>query len=103
MRTLVLGAAMTACLAGSALAADQSHSAWLALKTRTGVDHVVLDGALWTCASTTCKSERVKAPSGEAACQQLSARFGELTAFRYRQQLFTPQALAACNAGAKAG
>lgn len=102
MRTLVLGAALTACLAGSAFAGGSAPAAWLTLKTKTSVSNVVLDGAVWTCKVNVCRAAKVKAETGDQACRQLAARLGELTAFSYRGKDFTPDALAACNAGSNA-
>ena len=100
MRTLVLGAALTACIAGSALAAGQPQNAWLTLKAKTSTGHIVLDGAVWTCRVDVCRSERVKAAvPADQTCKQLKARLGEITGFGYRGETFTPEAIAACNAG----
>lgn len=102
MRTLVLGAALTACLAGSAMAGAPPQ-AWLTLKTKTSANNVVLDGAVWTCKVNVCRATRVKAETGDQACRQLAAKLGELTAFSYRGQDFAPEAVQACNAESKAG
>jgi hypothetical protein len=98
MRTLVLGAALTACIAGSAMAAGQPKTAWLTLKAHTSTGHVVVDGAVWTCKVNVCRSARVKAGAAETACRRLAADLGEVTGFGYRGEIFTPEAVAACNA-----
>ena len=102
MRTLVLGAALTACLAGSAIAGASAPAAWLTLKTKTSANNVVLDGAVWSCKVNVCRATKVKAATGDQACRQLAAKLGELTAFSYRGQDFAPAAVAACNAESKA-
>lgn len=98
MRTLVFGAAIGACLAGSAMAAGPAKNGWLTLKTKTSTGHIVVDGAVWTCKVNVCRSARVKAGAGETACRQLAADLGEVTGFGYRGEIFTPEAVAACNA-----
>lgn len=103
MRTLVLGAALTACLAGSAMAGPAQPQAWLTLKTKTSANNVITDGAVWRCKVNVCRAARVKAETGDQACRQLAARLGELTAFSYRGQDFAPAAVAACNTESRAG
>lgn len=99
MRTLVLGAALTACVAGSALAAGPAQNGWLTLKTKTSTGHVIVDGAVWTCKVDVCRSVRVKALPADQACRKLKAELGEITGFGYRGETLTPDAVAACNAG----
>jgi hypothetical protein len=99
MRTIMVAAIAVSCLAGSALAARQPTNAWLTLKSKTSTGHLVLDGAVWTCKVDVCRSVKVKALPADRACRQLKARLGEVTAFGYRGETFTPEAVAACNAG----
>lgn len=97
MRTLVLGAAIAACLAGSASAAGENHTAWLVLKSKTSTGHLVVDGAVWTCKVNVCRSVRVKPDAAAASCKALSAQLGEITGFGYRGQDMTAADLTACN------
>ena len=97
MRTLVLGAALTACLAGSVFAGGPAPAAWLTLKTKTSVSNVIVDGSVWTCKVNVCRTAKVKAAPADQVCKQLAAKVGEVTAFSYKGADFTPEAVAACN------
>lgn len=97
MRTLVLGAALTACIAGSAVAAVKPAQAWLTLKSKTSTDHLVVDGSVWTCKVNVCRTIKVKAMPADQVCKELASKVGEITAFSYLGKDFTPEAIAACN------
>ncbi|MDP1633036.1 MAG: hypothetical protein Q8L66_16600 [Caulobacter sp.] len=98
MRTLMFGAVLAVSLAGSAMAAGPPQDAWLTLKGKTSVDHVILDGAVWTCKVNVCRSEKVRDTPPGRACRRLAAKLGPVTTFAYRGEAFTTEALAACNA-----
>ena len=98
MRTLVLGAVVTACLAGSAIAAGPVQSGWLTLKAKTSTGHILVDGTVWTCKVDVCRAERVKPSLADQSCKKLSAELGEITGFGYRGESLTAEALATCNA-----
>lgn len=102
MRAFAFGALAALALAGSAMAAEPtSQGGLLTLKENAGKSQLILDGAIWKCLETTCRSAKVKAVPAERACRQLAAKLGELTAFSYRGQDFSPETLAACNTAAK--
>ncbi|MES2032836.1 MAG: hypothetical protein V4466_01545 [Pseudomonadota bacterium] len=101
MRAFALAALAAMALAGSASAADQAQNGWLTLKDKTSKDHLIFDGAVWKCKVDVCRSAKVKAVPADRACRQLAGKLGELTGFGYRGEDFTPEALAACNSGAK--
>ena len=103
MRTLMLGAAAAVCLAGTAVAGAPASQAWLTLKTKTSTNHLIVDGAVWTCKVNVCRAAKVKTLPADEVCRQLASKIGEVTAFSYLGKDFTPEALAACNAGSKAG
>lgn len=97
MRTLVLGAALTACIAGTALAGAPAPKAWLTLKGKTSASNVIVDGSVWTCKVNVCRAAKIKAAPADQVCKQLAAKVGEVSAFSYEGKDFTPEALAACN------
>ena len=103
MRVFALAAVAAMALAGSASAAGQPQNGWLTLKTKTTRDHVVFDGAVWQCKVNVCRAARVKAVPADRACRRLASELGEITAFGYRGEEFSPEAITACNGGAKAG
>lgn len=102
MRVFALAAVAAMALAGSASAADTAQNGWLTLKDKTSKDHLIFDGAVWKCKVDVCRAAKVKAVPADRACRQLAGKLGELTAFTYRGETFTPEALAACN-GARTG
>lgn len=99
MRVFALAAVAAMALAGSAMAADQSGS--LSLKTPFAKDKIIIDGAIWKCAAETCTATSVKAMPSGRACRIMAGKLGELTAFSYRGEVFSAEALAACNVAAK--
>ncbi len=102
MRVFAFGAVAALALAGSAMAAEQTtQGGWLTLKEKTTRDTLIFDGAVWRCKVDVCRSAKVKAVPADRTCRQLVGKLGELTAFSYRGEDFTPEALAACNAAAK--
>lgn len=99
MRVFMLAAVAALAMAGSAAAAGQGGS--LGLKTPFAKDKLILDGAIWKCEANACTAAKVKAVPAARACRQLAGKLGELTAFSYRGEDFSAEALAACNTAAK--
>ncbi len=97
MRVFAFAALAAMAVAGSASAAGQPQNGWLTLKTKTSRDHIVFDGAVWQCKVNVCRSAKVKALPAARACRRLAAELGEITAFGYRGEEFSAEALADCN------
>lgn len=100
MRAFAFGALAALLLAGSASAANDQGGT-LTTKEKPARSTLIFDGAAWKCEENDCRAVTVKAVPAERACRQLVGKLGELTAFTYRGQAFTAEALANCNAAAK--
>ena len=101
MRTLVLTLALSFAAATGAMAQPNGSNLTLANASKAPAK-VIIDGATWKCASGVCVASGGKEQSAERACRRIVAKLGPVTAFTYRGESLSADALAACNAGASA-
>jgi len=99
MRTLALTLALSFAAATGAMAQPNGSNLTLA-NAGDAPAKVIIDGATWKCASGVCVASGGKAQSAERACRRIVAKLGQVTAFTWRGETLTAEAVAACNAAA---
>lgn len=61
----------------------------------------IIDGALWTCRDTTCRSAAVADMPAARSCQRVVAVTGAVSAFIWRGKALSADQIAVCNTKAK--
>ena len=102
MRALALSLALSLAAAGAAAA--QAGDTLLTLKSGEGAaSKFIVDGTVWKCEGATCVAGgSIKAQPAARACRRVAAKVGAVAAFTWRGETLSEDALATCNAGAKA-
>lgn len=101
MRTLALTLALSFAAATGAFAQPTGSNLTLA-NGEAAPAKVIIDGAMWKCASGVCVSSGGKSQSADRACRRIVAKLGPVSAFTWRGEALSGEALAACNAAARA-
>lgn len=99
MRKLALTLALSLVAAGAASAQGSATNLTLVDGSKAPAK-VIVDGALWKCASGVCMATGGKAQSADRACRRVVAKLGQVSAFTWRGETLSAEALAACNAAA---
>ncbi|HYE43073.1 MAG TPA: hypothetical protein VEA15_06720 [Caulobacteraceae bacterium] len=101
MRTLALTLALSfAALAGAASAQGGSDNNLKLANADKAPAKIIVDGTIWKCASGVCIATGGKSQSADRACRRVVAKLGQVTAFTWRGETLSPEAVAACNAAA---
>lgn len=100
MRKLALTLALSFAAAAGAASAQGSQNNLTLADASKAPEKVIVDGAMWKCASGVCMATGGKSQSAERACRRVVAKLGPVTAFTWRGETLSPEALAACNAAA---
>lgn len=61
----------------------------------------VLDGTIWRCADTTCRSVSAPKDTGVLACKDIAKKFGQVVSFTTDDKALDEEGLAKCNQSAK--
>ncbi|MGC3979738.1 MAG: hypothetical protein QM808_00580 [Steroidobacteraceae bacterium] len=96
-RILAAGA-LSVLLAGTALA-DYIQVATLASPVIK--QDQLIDGTIWRCAETTCRSASQPADVGLPACRSVAKRFGQVAAYASGDKQLSAEQLETCNQVAK--
>ncbi|MBC6981781.1 hypothetical protein [Caulobacter sp. 17J80-11] len=102
MRAIALSLALSLAAAGAAAA--QGGETQLTLQNGEGAAaKVIVDGTVWKCEGVTCVAGgSIKAQPAARACKRVVAKLGTVSAFSWRGEALSGDALAECNAAAKA-
>jgi len=100
MRTLALTLALSLAAATGAMAQPTGNNATL-VNAADAPAKVIIDGAAWKCSAGVCVANGGKPQSAERACKRVVAKLGQVSAFTWQGESLSPEALAACNAGAR--
>ncbi len=95
----MLATASLSVLAAGAALADNTQVATLASPTIK--QEQILDGALWKCVDTVCRSTSQPREIGIAACRGVAKRFGQIAAYTYGDKTLNTEQLVTCNQSAK--
>lgn len=99
MRMLSLVAVLGLSLAAPALAQGSTSS--LTLQSAEGApERVIIDGASWRCAAGVCTANGGTEQPATRACRRVVARLGAVSAFTWKGETLSAEALATCNAAA---
>ena len=99
MRTLALALALS--FAAVTGAAAQSATTLTLASAEGAPAKVIIDGSVWKCEGAACTTTGGKAQSADRACRRTVAKLGAVTAFTYRGEALSDDALAACNTSAR--
>jgi hypothetical protein len=105
MRTLALtlaplSLALALFAAGGAMAQGPNTNNSLTLASAANAPaKVIIDGAVWKCGPDACVASGGKSQSAERACRRVVSKLGQVSAFTWRGETLSAEALAACNAG----
>jgi hypothetical protein len=99
---IVLGLVAVAALMGATTAQAASDGAAVTLKAAPAKTRLIQDGAAWVCKDTVCVAGNVKSQPPVRACKRVAGELGEVAAFTFKGQELSAEALAECNASAKA-
>lgn len=61
----------------------------------------ILDGAIWRCADTVCRSASEPRDVGVSACRSVAKRFGKIAAYTSGDKTLSAEQLESCNQSAK--
>lgn len=100
MLNRILATAALSVLAAGAALADNIQVATLAAPTIK--QEQILDGAVWRCADTVCRSASEPRDVGVSACRSVAKRFGKIAAYTSGDKTLSPEQLETCNQSAKA-
>jgi len=101
MRTLALTLALSLLAAGAAAAQPGNSNNSLTLADAANAPaKVIIDGAVWKCASGVCVASGGKSQSADRACRRVVSKLGAVSQFTWRGEALTEEAVAACNAAA---
>lgn len=102
MRAIALSLALSLAAAGAAAA--QGGETQLTLKNAAApAAKTIIDGTTWKCEGATCVAVgALKSQPATRACKRVAAKLGAVSAFSWRGEALSEEALAACNVGAKA-
>ena len=99
MRTLAFVAALGLAVAAPAVA--QSNGSSLTLQNAGSAPaRVIIDGASWSCEGATCTANGGASQPATRACRRVVSRLGPVTAFTWKGETLSAEALATCNAAA---
>lgn len=100
MRTLASLTLALSMFAGAAMAQGPNTNNSLTLANGANAPaKTIIDGAVWKCASGVCVATGGKAQSADRACRRVVAKLGQVSAFTWRGEQLSAEAVAACNAG----
>ena len=101
MRTLAFTLALSLLAAGAAGAQPGNANNSLTLAdASTSPAKVIIDGAVWKCASGVCVASGGKSQSADRACRRVVSKLGQVSQFTWRGEALSAEAVAACNAAA---
>jgi len=61
----------------------------------------ILDGTIWRCVETTCRSVSQPKDTGVLACKDIAKKFGQIVSFMTDDKALDDESLARCNQSAK--
>jgi hypothetical protein len=100
MRALALSFAASLLFAGAALAQPTAASLTLADGAKAPAS-TIIDGAVWKCFQGVCMASGGKSQPADRACRRVASKLGAVTAFTWRGQALSSEALAGCNAAVR--
>ena len=85
-------------VAGAAAAQGPTNHSLTLANGANAPSKIIIDGAVWKCGPDACVATGGKSQSADRACRRVVAKLGQVSAFTWRGEQLSDEALAACNA-----